>query len=141
MFLVWRSTSHSVNSGQGKYAEAEPVYLQAPKIYQTVHGEFHADVAVMLNNLGVLHRVYGQHAQAEPLLTRALAIKVKLLDLDHPDVALNVVNRALLCVVQEQPEKTELLYRRFLAIRERALEQTIQRSRRRWKTLPMSCGN
>lgn len=38
--------------GQGKFVEAEPVYLQALKIYQTVHGEFHAEVAATLNNLG-----------------------------------------------------------------------------------------
>jgi tetratricopeptide (TPR) repeat protein len=110
-----------VYAGQGTYVEAESVYLQALKIYQTVHGEFHADVAATLNNLGVLHRMYGQYAQAEPLLTRALAIKEKLLGLDHPDVALSVVNLAQLCVVQGQPEKAEPLYRRALAIRKRAL--------------------
>jgi hypothetical protein len=43
-----------------------------------VHDEFHAEVAATLNNLGVLHRMYGQYAQAEPLLTRVLAIKEKL---------------------------------------------------------------
>ena len=44
------------HSGQGKYVEMEPVYLQTLKIYQTVHGEFHADVAATLNNLRGLHR-------------------------------------------------------------------------------------
>jgi tetratricopeptide (TPR) repeat protein len=101
-----------VYAGQGKYVEAEPVYLQALKIYQAVHGEFHADVAATLNNLGVLHRMYGQYAQAEPLLTRALAIKEQLFGLSHPDVALSVVNLAQLHVVQGQPEKAEPLYRR-----------------------------
>ena len=98
-----------VYAGQGKNVEAEPVYLQALKVYQTVHGEFHADVAATLNNLGILHRMYGLYAQAEPLLTRALAIKEKLLGLNHPDVALSVVNLAQLRVVQEQPEKAEPL--------------------------------
>jgi tetratricopeptide (TPR) repeat protein len=83
-----------VYAGQGKYVEAEPVYLQALKIYQTVHGEFHAAVAATLNNLRGHHRIYGRYAQAEPLLTRALVIKEKLLGLDHPDVALSVVNLA-----------------------------------------------
>jgi tetratricopeptide (TPR) repeat protein len=83
-----------VYAGQGKYVGAEPVYLQALKIYRTVHGEFHAVVAATLNNLGALHCMYGQYAQAEPLLTRALAIKEKLLGLDHPDVTLSVVNLA-----------------------------------------------
>src|SRR5262245_61358111 len=67
-----------VYAGQGKHVEAEPLYLQALKIYQAVHGENHLDVAATLNNLGVLHRMYGQYAEAEPLLTRALAIKETL---------------------------------------------------------------
>ena len=76
--VVSLSQLTQINVGQGKFVEAEPVYLQALKIYQTVHGEFHAEVATTLNNLGVLHRMYGQYAQAEPLLTRVLAIKEKL---------------------------------------------------------------
>ena len=63
-----------VNAGQGKYVEVEPVYLQALKIYQIVHGEFHAGVAATFNNLRVLHHMYSQYARAEPLLKRALAI-------------------------------------------------------------------
>ncbi|MBK9999404.1 MAG: tetratricopeptide repeat protein [Nitrospira sp.] len=59
-------------SAQGKFVEAEPVYLEALKIYQDVHGENHLDVAAMLNNLGVLHRKHGQYADAQRLLTRAL---------------------------------------------------------------------
>jgi hypothetical protein len=108
-------------AGQGKYVEAEPVYLQGLKICQPVHGELHADVAATLNNLRVLHRVYGQYAQAEPLLMRVLAIEEKLLGLDHPAVPLSVVNLAQLRVVQGPPAKAEPLYRRTLAIRERAL--------------------
>jgi hypothetical protein len=38
------------------------------KVCQTAHGEFHADVAATLNNLRVIHRVYGQYAKAEPWL-------------------------------------------------------------------------
>ena len=44
------------------------MYLQALKVCQTVHGEFHADVTATLNNLRVIHRMYGQYAKAEPLL-------------------------------------------------------------------------
>jgi tetratricopeptide (TPR) repeat protein len=109
-----------VYAGQGKHVEAEPVYLQALKIYQAVHGENHVDVAATLNNLGVLHRMYGQYAEAEPLLTRALAIKENLLGPDHPDVALSAANLGQLWVAQGQPEKAEPLYRRALAIRQRA---------------------
>jgi tetratricopeptide (TPR) repeat protein len=106
-----------VYAGQGKHAEAEPVYLQALKIYQAVHGENHADVAATLNNLGVLHRMYGQYAEAEPLLSRSLAIKERLLGPNHPDVALSVANLGQLYVAQGQPAKAEPLYRRALSIR------------------------
>jgi tetratricopeptide (TPR) repeat protein len=109
------------HAGQRKYVEVESVYLQTLKIYQAVHGEFHAAVAATLNILEVLHRMYGRYAQAESWLTRALTVKEKLLGLDHRDVSLSVVNLAQLRVVQGQPEKAEPLYRRALAIRERAL--------------------
>src|SRR5574340_674370 len=51
-------------SAQGKFVEAEPVYLEALKIYQEVHGENHLDVAATLNNLGVLHRKHGSRPRA-----------------------------------------------------------------------------
>ena len=63
-----------VYAGQGKHVEAEPLYLQALKIYQAVHGETHADVAATLNNLGVLHRMYGQYAEAETFAKKALPL-------------------------------------------------------------------
>ena len=107
-------------AAQGKYVEAEPVYLQALKIYQAVHGEQHVDVAATLNNLGVLHRMHGQYADAEPLLTRALAIKETVLGVDHPDVALSLTNLGLLHVAQGHYAQAEPLYRRALTIRERA---------------------
>jgi len=111
-------------AAQGKYVEAEPLYLQALKIYQDVHGENHVDVAATLNNLGVLHRMHGQYTQAEPLLVRALEIKERVHGPDHPDVALSLHNLGQLYIAQGQPEKAEPLYRRALAIREQAFGPT-----------------
>src|SRR6476620_6702681 len=105
-----------VYAGQGKHVEAEPLYLQALKIYQSVHGKTHADVAATLNNLGVLHRMYGQYAEAEPLLVRALAIKEQLLGGDHPDVALSAANLGQLYVAQVQTAKHEPLHRRAISM-------------------------
>ncbi|MBK7418293.1 MAG: tetratricopeptide repeat protein [Nitrospira sp.] len=92
-------------SAQGKFVEAEPVYLEALKIYQDVHGENHLDVAAMLNNLGVLHRKHGQYADAQRLLTRALSIKEKLLGTDHPEVALALSNLAAMYLAQGDGEQ------------------------------------
>ena len=112
-----------VYAGQGKYkyVEAEPVYLQGLKVCQTVHGEFHADVTATLNNLRVIHRVYGSMPRRNPCCAGSGHKRETLLGLDHPDVALSVVNLAQLRVVQRQPENPEPLYRRTLAIRKRAL--------------------
>ena len=94
--------------------------MQVLKIYQTVHGQFHAGVVSTLNNLGILHCVYCQPAQAEPLLTRALAIKEELLAsiIRH---GVEFRESALVARGQWATEKAEPLYPRTLAIREWAL--------------------
>lgn len=89
-------------SAQGKFVEAEPVYLQALTIYQEVHGENHLDVAAALNNLGVLHRKHGQYADAQRLLARALSIKERLLGAEHPDIALALTNLATMHLAQSE---------------------------------------
>jgi tetratricopeptide (TPR) repeat protein len=108
-------------SAQGKFVEAEPVYLAALQIYQEVHGENHLDVAAMLNNLGVLHRKHGQYADAQRLLTRALSIKEQLLGTDHLDVALALSNLAALYLAQEDWGPAAKLLARALAVREKRL--------------------
>ena len=70
----------------GEIRQAEPMYLEALKIYQDVHGENHSMWAAMLNNLGVLHRKHGQFADAQRLLG-ALAIK-EMLGTEHLEAAL-----------------------------------------------------
>jgi hypothetical protein len=132
-----------VYAGQGKYkyVEAEPVYLQGLKVCQTVHGEFHADVTATLNNLRVIHRVYGQYCQGGTLAARALAIKEKLLGLDHPDVALSVVNLAQLRVVHPRAAgESGTAVPSNLGDSRAGTGVYHQRSRRRWRTLPMLCG-
>ena len=130
-----------VYAGQGKHVEAEPVYLQALKIYQAVHGENHADVAATLNNLGVLHRMYGQYAEAEPLLMRALAIKERLLGPNHPDVALSVANLGQLYVAQGQPAKAEPFYAGRWPSSKRRWGPPIRKWPRRLRNWPTSCAN
>ena len=108
-------------TAQGKYVEAEPVYLEALRIYQEVHGENHLDVAAMLNNLGVLHRKHGQYADAQRLLTRALSIKEQLLGPDHLDVALALSNLAAMHLAQGDWEPAAKLLARALTVREKQL--------------------
>jgi len=106
---------------QRKFDRAELHYGQALTRLQQVKGETHPEVAAVLNNLGVLHRLHGQYAEAEPLLKRALAIKEQALGAGHPDVALSLNNLAMVYDTQGRYDQAEPLYQRALAIRAQAL--------------------
>jgi Tetratricopeptide repeat len=46
---------------QRRYAEAEPLFQRAIKIWERAHGPNHPDVANSLNNLAMLYRVEGRY--------------------------------------------------------------------------------
>ena len=109
---------------QGKFVEAEPLYVRALAIYQTARGDLHMDVAVIANNLGILHKKHGQYAAAEPYLVRALSIKERLLGPDHAEVAVSLGTLAQLYMAEERYEQAEPLLRRAAAIRERGPDKS-----------------
>ena len=116
---------------QGKYAEAEPLYLRAIAIAEKALGPEHPPatslnnpehpLATSLNNLALLYGAQGKYAEAEPLYRRALAIREKALGAEHPDVAIAFNNLATLYRAQGKYAQAEPLYRRSLAIKEKAL--------------------
>lgn len=118
--LTWYQLAQA-EQAQRKFDQAELHYGQALTRLQQVKGEAHPEVAAVLNNLGVLHRLHGQYAEAEPLLKRALAIKEQALGAGHPDVALSLNNLAMVYDTQGRYDQAEPLYRRALAIRTQAL--------------------
>ena len=70
---------------QGRYEEAEPLYLQALKIRRKLLGEEHPSIATTLNNLAGLYQSQGRYEEAEPLYLQALEISRKLLGEEHPN--------------------------------------------------------
>ena len=106
---------------EGKYAEAEPLALQALKVSLKKNGPDHPDTATSLNNLANLYYTQAKHDLAEPLYERALAIYEKALGPDHPDTATSLNNLALLYYTQAKHDLAEPLYERALAICEKAL--------------------
>jgi tetratricopeptide (TPR) repeat protein len=104
---------------QGKYAEAEPLFLLSLSIRESQLGENHPDVATSLNNLAVLYESQGKYEEAEPLFLRSLAIREKQLGENHPDVAQSLNNLALLYESQGKYEEAEPLFLRSLAIDEK----------------------
>jgi tetratricopeptide (TPR) repeat protein len=108
-------------NSQGKYNEAEPLYLRSLSISEKQLGENHPDVATSLNNLAELYRNRGKYEEAEPLYLRSLSIREKQLGENHPDVATSLNNLALLSHSQGKYNEAELLYLRSLSIREKQL--------------------
>ncbi|MEL7069180.1 MAG: tetratricopeptide repeat protein [Cyanobacteria bacterium J06581_3] len=69
---------------QGRYGEAEPLYLDALEISKAELGDRHPSTANSLLNLATLYHDTQQHQQALKLIQQALDIYVPVLGIDHP---------------------------------------------------------
>ena len=106
---------------QGRYEEAEPLYVDALAMGQRLLGEAHPDVATSLNNLAALYYSQGRYEEAEPLYRDALAMSQRLLGEAHPAVATSLNNLALLYRSQGRYEEAEPLYLEALAMSKQLL--------------------
>ncbi|XGW00851.1 MAG: tetratricopeptide repeat protein (plasmid) [Leptolyngbya sp. BL-A-14] len=106
---------------QGRYREAEPLYVRALSIREQQLGTDHPDVALVLNNLANLYHSTGRYAEAEPLLARTLLIWEQQLGGDHLNVAQSLNDLAVLYKAQGRYKEAELLHVRSLLIREQQL--------------------
>jgi tetratricopeptide (TPR) repeat protein len=84
----------SVYRVEGKFDQAEPLYVETLAILERAMGPEHLAVATALNNLADLYRVQERLAEAEPLYRRALAIKEEFLQGHHPSLATTLNNLA-----------------------------------------------
>ncbi|XPM60929.2 MAG: tetratricopeptide repeat protein [Leptolyngbya sp. IPPAS B-1204] len=69
---------------QGRYSEAEPLYLRALEIWERQLGADHPAVAISLSNLGLLYVNLERYAEVESLYVRALQIFQARFDDQHP---------------------------------------------------------
>jgi tetratricopeptide (TPR) repeat protein len=70
---------------QGRYSEAEPLYLDALEMTKRLFKDDHPNVATSLNNLASLYDSQEKYSEAEPLYLDALAICERVLDNNHPN--------------------------------------------------------
>ena len=70
---------------QGKYGEAEPLYLEALAIDRESLPPNHPQLATHLNNLAGLYRVQGKYWEAEPLYLEAVEILWESLREEYPN--------------------------------------------------------
>ncbi len=105
---------------QGRYAEAETMFLFLLRKAEEDFGPEDPKVASAARNLAMLYYLQGNYSDAEPLLHRSLAIMEKA-DPEHIETSAILEQLAGLCEVQGRYSATELILQRSLAIRERAL--------------------
>jgi tetratricopeptide (TPR) repeat protein len=104
---------------QGRYSEAEPLYLEALEMRRRLFTSDHPDVASSLNNLASLYKSQGKYSEAEPLYLDALEMTKRLFTGDHPDVASSLNNLAVLYRNQGKYSEAEPLYLDALEMRKR----------------------
>ncbi len=106
---------------QGRYAEAEPLYVRALAIAKKQLGSNHSDIAASMNNLAGLYKDIGRYQEAELLYVEALAITEEELSTNHPNTSTSLNNLAGLYKDIGRYQEAEPLYLRALAIREEQL--------------------
>jgi tetratricopeptide (TPR) repeat protein len=106
---------------QGRYSEAEPLFLRSLAIAEEQLGTNHPNTATSLNNLAGLYRGMGRYVEAEPLLVRSLAISEEQLGANHPNTATSLNNLAELYRGMGRYVEAEPLLVRSLAIAEEQL--------------------
>ena len=106
---------------QGRYNDAEPLFLQSLDILKLQLGNDHPDVAQSLNNLAQLYYSQGRYNDAELLYLQSLDILKRQLGYDHPDVATNLNNLAQLYESQGRYNDAKPLFLQSLDIYKRQL--------------------
>lgn len=106
---------------QGKYSEAEHLYIEALALTRKLLGEEHPDVAQSLNNLAALYFFQGRYSKAEPLYIQALALWRKLLGEENLSVAQSFNNLATLYHYQGRYSEAESFYIQALALTRKLL--------------------
>jgi len=108
---------------QGRYSEAEPLYLQALEIDRRSLPEDHPDLASALNNLAGLYESQGRYSEAEPLYLQAVEIYRRSLPEDHPILAISLNNLAQVYKSQGRYSEAEPLFLQAVEIDRRSLPE------------------
>lgn len=107
---------------RGQYSEAESLYLRALAIDEKRLGPDDLEVAIDVNNLGLLYHAQGRYLESKSLSERSLVIREKALGPDDVLVAVSLNNLAFSYLALGQTTEAEPLLSRSLAIRQKALK-------------------
>lgn len=96
---------------QSKYNLAVPVVAKSLEIFQFSLGPNHADVGILLNNLGMLHHLQNDFAEAEKFYQRSMTVLTKALGPGHPELANLLANYSDLLVRTDRTAEANQLRR------------------------------
>ena len=111
----------STYSNQGRWKEAEELFLQVIETLKKVLGEEHPDTLTSISNLGSVLERQGNYKEAKAMHQRALEGREKVLGAEHPDTLTSVNNLGSVLERQSKYKEAEAMQRQALEGREKAL--------------------
>jgi tetratricopeptide (TPR) repeat protein len=69
---------------QGRYEEAEPLYIRVIRIAEEHSEATHPTMATSLNNLALLYEAQGRYEEAESFYLQAVTLLQAFLGIEHP---------------------------------------------------------
>jgi tetratricopeptide (TPR) repeat protein len=100
----------------GDYPGAVETYREAMDLVEKLHGSNNADLAVLINNLGIALMEAGDLAGAEKAGLQALELREKLFGATHPEVAHSLSNLGVLYHYRGESVQASRYYRAALDI-------------------------
>ncbi|KAJ3282803.1 Kinesin light chain 3, partial [Borealophlyctis nickersoniae] len=117
----WLSSLARLFMDQGRYEEAEPLFVGCLERSRRVLGEDDPATLSSISNLAVLYKKQGKYKKAEPLYVDCLERRTRVLGEDHPETLLSINNLAALYDEQGKYEKAEPMHVHCLERRRRVL--------------------
>jgi len=72
---------------QGRYEEAEEIFLETVELRTRINGEEHQETLLAIVNVAMTLHKQGRYEEAEQMYLESLDVQRKSLGADHPDVA------------------------------------------------------
>jgi tetratricopeptide (TPR) repeat protein len=90
---------------EGEYLQAIGVWSQSLQLLIPIHGEFHPDVALIMNNMGIAYGKINLYCEAKDMLEESLFIRKELYGEEHVDVAATLHNIGNLLLSNDHTEE------------------------------------
>ena len=97
---------------QGRYAEAEHIFLRVLSILEYTYGHHHVRTTRSMNSLATVYYKQGRYQKAETLYRHIWNIRQHHLDLHDPDIAGSMNNLARIYEEQGHYQKAMVLFKR-----------------------------